>query len=605
MSELKLVDRKDVEEKYTWDISLIYKSNEEFRSTLESQKQKVKQFKEVYENSAFDLDVMDKAINEFEFIIEESNKLGHYASLPMTVDRFNKVAIENESLYNTYKTMEASNLSFFMSKLYSLNDNILDEFVEIKRPDLKYYFEKIKNNKKHTLSKEAESVLATLDSLPDFYNLYEITKFEDMNFDSFEVDGKLRENSYVLYENLYEMDRNKEVRRKAAESFYKTLNNYKNTTANEYISHVKKEKAIATMRGFDSVIDYLLAEQDGNRELYDRQIKVLMSDLAPHIRRYIKLLSKEHNISDISFADCKIDLDPDYEVDMSIEESRDYLKKALAVLGDDYLSLIDESYDKRWTDFPQNKGKSTGGFCSTVPNIAGYILLSWTGKMNEVFVLAHELGHAYHFMSTGKHQSMLNFDCPLYFVEAPSTCNEVIVSNYLLKTSEDARFKRWVISNMISKTYFHNMVTHYLEAVYQDRVYKKVDNDEFLNADVLSQIKKDVLTEFFGDSLVVNDGAELTWMRQPHYYMGLYPYTYSAGLTIGTSVANKIEKDQSVVEKWLTTLSKGSSMSALELAKLGGCDVSTNVPLNDAISYVGYLVDELYKLTDEIKKTTK
>ncbi|MBF0713656.1 oligoendopeptidase F [Gemella sp. GH3] len=605
MSELKLVDRKDVEEKYTWDISLIYKDSEEFRNVLEQQKLKLKKFKESYENISFDLDTFDIAIREFEEIIEESNKLSHYAFLPMTVDRFNTVSIENESFYNTYRTLEAANLSFFTSKLYTLSDNFLDDFVANKRSDLKYYFEKVKNNKKHILSKEAESVLATLGSLPDFYNLYEITKFEDMNFDSFEVDGKTRENSYVLYENLYEMDRNKDVRRKAAESFYKTLNNYKNTTANEYISHIKKEKAIATMRGFDSVIDYLLNQQDGNRELYDRQIKTLMSDLAPHIRKYIKLLSREHNISDMTFADCKIDLDPDYEVDMSIDESREYLKKSLAVLGEDYLKLIDESYDKRWTDFPQNKGKSTGGFCATVPNIASYILLSWTGKMNEVFVLAHEIGHAYHFMSTGKHQTMLNFDCPLYFVEAPSTCNEVIVSNYLLSSSQDARFKRWVISNMISRTYFHNMVTHYLEAVYQDRVYKKVDNDEFLNADVLSQIKKDVLTEFFGDSLEINDGAGLTWMRQPHYYMGLYPYTYSAGLTIGTAVANKIDKDNSLASKWLYTLSKGSSMSALELAKLGGCDVSTEEPLKEAISYVGYLVDELYRLTDEIKEGTK
>ena len=302
----------------------------------------------------------------------------------------------------------------------------------------------------------------------------------------------------------------------------------------------------------------------------------------------------------MKFADCKINLDPDYEVDMTIEESRDYLKKALGILGEDYKKLIDESYDKRWTDFPQNIGKSTGGFCATVPGIAGFILLSWTGKMNEVFVLAHEIGHAYHFMNMSKHQTMLNNDCPLYFVEAPSTCNEVIVSNYLLKNSTDARFKRWVISNMISRTYFHNMVTHYLEAVFQDRIYKKLDNNEMLTADILSQTKKEVMEQFFGDSLEVNEGAELTWMRQPHYYMGLYPYTYSAGLTIGTAVANKIEEDSSAAEVWLNALSKGSSMSALDLAKLGGCDVSTEEPLKQAINYVGYLVDELYKLTEEL-----
>ena len=146
------------------------------------------------------------------------------------------------------------------------------------------------------------------------------------------------------------------------------------------------------------------------------------------------------------------------------------------------------------------------------------------------------------------------------------------------------------------------MVTHYLEAVYQDRIYKKVDNNEMLTAEVLSTIKREIMEEFFGDSRVINEGAELTWMRQPHYYMGLYPYTYSAGLTIGTAVANKIDKNPSYADTWLNVLSKGSSMSALDLSKLAGCDASTAEPLKAAISYVGYLVDQLYELTDELKK---
>ena len=196
---------------------------------------------------------------------------------------------------------------------------------------------------------------------------------------------------------------------------------------------------------------------------------------------------------------------------------------------------------------------------------------------------------------------MFNNECSLYFVEAPSTCNEVIVSNYLLKNSTDARFKRWVISNMISRTYFHNMVTHYLEAVFQDRIYKMVDNNEMLNADVLSKVKREVMEEFFGDSLVVNEGAELTWMRQPHYYMGLYPYTYSAGLTIGTAIANKIEEDPSQAQVWKDTLALGGSLSAKDLARHAGCDVSTEQPLKEAIAYVGKLVDQLYELTDELK----
>lgn len=596
----QLVPRSEVKKEYTWDMTLLYPNDDAFKQALSQFQQDIRAFKNTFEGTILTVEALDRSVRAYEDLLMAYGRLSHYGMLPVSVDRFNDTVIENATLFEQASTLFATHTSFFDSELKSLDKDILDAFVVEKRPDLTYFIEKIQRAKSHTLSKDVEQMISSYESLPSFYNLYEITKFEDMQFDSFEVDGKTYENSYVLYENLHEMDSRTDVRRKAAESFYKTLNAYKNTTANEYISHIKKEKMLATARGYDSVIDYLLDLQDGDRELYDRQINVLMTDLAPHIRRYITLLAREHRLSDMQFADCKINLDPDYEVDMSIEESRDYLKKALSILGEDVVSLIDESYDKRWTDFPQNIGKSTGGFCATVQGVASFILLSWTGKMNEVFVLAHELGHAYHFMTTGKHQSSLNFDCPNYFVEAPSTCNEVIVSNYLLKTNTDARFKRWVISNMISRTYFHNMVTHYLEAVYQDRIYKKLDRNEVLNADVLSRTKREVLEEFFGDSLTVNEGAELTWMRQPHYYMGLYPYTYSAGLTIGTAIANQLEKDSTAVHAWLETLSKGSSMSARALSQLAGCDVSTQEPLQQAIAHVGFLVDELYRLTDEL-----
>ncbi|MGY3724369.1 oligoendopeptidase F [Granulicatella balaenopterae] len=601
MSDNTLKPRSAVNQEYTWDMSLMYQDDAAFAAALKKMEEAVVAFNQKFAGKVTNVENLEDAITEFEVLYEEFYKLSHYAELPMTVDRFNPTVVENATLFQNTATIWAANMSFFDVALTELSAEVTEEFVATKRPDLAYYFEKINKQKAHMLDPKVEQALASLNNLPNFYQLYEVTKHEDMTFDSFEVDGKTYENSYVLYENLHEMDNNTKVRRGAAESFYKTLNAYKNTTANEYISTIKREKLLATMRGYDSVIDYLLDQQDGDRELYDRQIKTLMTDLAPHIRRYIKLLGKVHNIPDMQFADCKINLDPDFEVDMTIDESRDYLKKAFAGLGQDYLDLVDESYDKRWTDFPQNIGKSTGGFCATVKDVAAYILLSWTGKMNEVFVLAHELGHAYHFMNAGRHQSILNFDCALYFVESPSTCNEVIVSNYLLKTNTDPRFKRWVISNMISRTYFHNMVTHYLEAVYQDRIYKMVDNNEMLNADVLSKVKREVMEEFFGDSLTINEGAELTWMRQPHYYMGLYSYTYSAGLTIGTAIANKIEKDPEHAQRWLDTLAKGGSMSAKDLCKFAGCDVSTAEPLNEAIAYVGELVDQLYTLTDELE----
>ena len=190
----------------------------------------------------------------------------------------------------------------------------------------------------------------------------------------------------------------------------------------------------------------------------------------------------------------------------------------------------------------------------------------------------------------------------MYFIEAPSTMNEMLMANHLLENSDDPKFKRWVISSIISRTYYHNCVTHLLEAAYHREVYKMVDNDENVSADDLNTLKHRVIAEFWGDDVEITEGAELTWMRQPHYYMGLYPYTYSAGLTIATSVSKRVlSEGQPAVDDWLKVLKAGGTKSPVELAQMAGVDITTDKPLRDTIDYIGELVDELEKLTEEIE----
>ena len=263
--------------------------------------------------------------------------------------------------------------------------------------------------------------------------------------------------------------------------------------------------------------------------------------------------------------------------------------------------MVEDAYNHRWIDFVDNKGKSTGAFCATPYGSHPYVLITWTNLMTEVFVMAHELGHAGHFDLTNKHNNILDTDVSLYFVEAPSTMNEMLMAKSLLKQSDDPRFKRWVIASIISRTYYHNFVTHLLEAAYQREVYRKVESGESVTAEKLNAMKREVLESFFGEDIEIPEHHELTWMRQPHYYMGLYPYTYSAGLTIGTVMANRIEAEgQTAVDDWLQVLKAGDTLTPVELAQKAGIDITTDQPLIETIDYIGSLVDELERLTDEI-----
>jgi len=321
------------------------------------------------------------------------------------------------------------------------------------------------------------------------------------------------------------------------------------------------------------------------------------------MRKYAKLLKKIHKLDEMTFADLKIAVDPEYDPNVTIEESKKYIEDALAILGDDYLEMVKKAYDDRWIDFAQNKGKSTGGFCESPYGSHSFILLSWSEKMAEVFTLAHELGHAGHFKLCNESQNIFDVNVSGYFVEAPSTINELLMANYLLKSNEDKRFRRWVLSSMIGHTYYHNFVTHLLEAAYQREVYRIIDDGGSVQASTLSKIKREVLEKFWGDDVKITDGAELTWMRQPHYYMGLYSYTYSAGLTIATEVSKRIlEEGKPAIDDWRVVLTAGSTKTPVELAKMAGVDITTDKPLLDTIEYIGNIIDEIVKLTEEIEE---
>lgn len=588
--------RQEIDVQLTWDTDLIFPTRQGFQTALADYKARVAQFEADYKGKLVDKATIVTALKDYELLVILDSKLSHYVFLQLEVDKMNT---DLASLANEYELVSATarpQLSFLYTELGLLETSILEELIQ-EQPQWTAFFKDILRQKPYQLHPLQEELLANF--APTFnqpYNNYGVTKFEDMTFDSFEANGQTYANSYVLFENDYEISHDTELRRHSADGFYSTLKKYKNTTAATYLSHIKNEQIEARLRGFDTTIDYLLHRQDVSRDLFDRQIDVIMKELAPHMRRYVKLVAKAHGLEKITHADLKISLPSKFNQRITPEESKQFLIDCLSVLGDDYVKMIEESFDQRWIDFAQNEGKATGGFCATLYDGPSYILLSWTGLMNEVLVLAHELGHAGHFQ-WAKKQSVLSYDPSLYFIEAPSTANEVLTCNTLLKNNPDPAFQAYLISELISRTYFHNMVTHLLEAAFQREVYTRLDNDEYLNGDILCQIKLDVIKEFWGEDFEIGDDAGLIWMRQPHYYIGLYPYTYSAGLTIGTAMAKQLEENpEAVVEKWLETLSLGASLSAQDLAKHAGVDVSTDQPLKETIAYVGSLVDKLENL---------
>jgi len=599
-----LLDRKEVDERLTWDLSGIFKTEEEYEEAVKKAKDLADEIEKEFKGSLNTPERINNCLDRYRKLGEILTLLWHYAFLSVAVDQTNTANLERQSRFRNIAADIESRLSFIESEIIQQEEEVINKAIEGSKENANYLKE-ILRKKKHALHPEVEKALSALSPVLEvFEDIYNMAKLADMDFGTFKVEDKEYPLSFSLFETKWEYEKDTEVRRAAFEAFYKKLKEYQNTVATVYNAQVQKEKIIANLRGFDSVIDSLLFPQKVEREMYERQIDLIMEHLAPHMRKFAKLLQRIHGLEEMTFADLKLEVDPDFEPEVTIEEAKNYIQEGLSVLGEDYREMLRRAFDERWIDFAENKGKATGAFCATPYGIHPYVLINWANKMREVFVLAHELGHAGHFYLAQQHQNIFDTRPSLYFIEAPSTMNELLMANYLMKkNSSDKRMKRWVLSTLVSRTYYHNFVTHLLEAAYQREVYRIIDKGGSVTAPTLNKIKREVLEKFWGDAVKINEGAELTWMRQPHYYMGLYPYTYSAGLTIATQVNKRyLQEGQKALEDWKEVLKAGGTKTPLELAQMAGVDITTEKPLLDTIQYIGDMIDEIIRLTDEIGK---
>lgn len=588
--------RKDVPLEETWDLTLLFRNREEYEEERAKARRKAEEIRAL-KGTINTAEMINKAVDLYQEYYTSLSLVLNYSELASSVDYYDQKAQEDYGWDRMLLSELEGMTSFLKDEISSNSEEVLREAAE-KSESNRTFISDILREKPHRLKEEGEEILSLLSPILETpYETYNMVKLADMTFPSFTVEGKTYPLGYSLFEDDYQYEKDEGIRRTAFKEFSSVIRKYENTTASLYNAQCRKEKILSSLKGFDSVFDYLLFPQKVTREMYDRQIDLIMDKLSPHMRRYARLKKKVLGLKEMTYPDLLVPLDSDYSPSVTWKECEDYALEGLSVLGEDYLATVREAFTNRWFDRARNQGKSTGGFCASPYRKGSFILLSWNGRMSDVFTAVHELGHAGHFKAASENQSILDNEVSSYFVEAPSTINELLLAHSLLKKSDDRRFKGWVLDNIINNTYYHNFVTHLLEAAYQREVYRIIDQGGSVQADTLKSIYKGVLEKFWGDDVVLTEGAELTWMRQPHYYMGLYSYTYSAGLTIATEVVKRIEREgKKAVEDWKSVLASGSTLTPLELAKKAGVDISTSAPLLDTIETIGGYITSLEEI---------
>lgn len=596
---MELKKRSEFPENELWDLTALYKDRQDFLLAIEEALQDIDLFKRNYEDRLTSVDDFTQALIEIEHIYIQMSHIGTYAFMPQTTDFSDESFAQIAQAGDDFMTKASVALSFFDTALANADLDVLDTLE--KNPYFSAAIRMAKIQKEHLLSPDVEKALANLREVINApYDIYTKMRAGDFDMDDFEVDGKTYKNSFVSYENFYQNHENAEIRDKAFRSFSKGLRKHQNTAAAAYLAKVKSEKLLADMKGYTSVFDYLLAEQEVDRSLFDRQIDLIMTEFGPVAQKFLKHVAQVNGLEKMTFADWKLDIDNDLNPEVSIDGAYDLVMKSLAPLGQEYTKEIERYQTERWVDFAANANKDSGGYAADPYKVHPYVLMSWTGRMSDVYTLIHEIGHSGQFIFSDNHQSYFNTHMSTYYVEAPSTFNELMLSDYLEHQFDDPRQKRFALAHRLTDTYFHNFITHLLEAAFQRKVYTLIEEGGTFGADQLNAMMKEVLTDFWGDAVDIDDDAALTWMRQAHYYMGLYSYTYSAGLVMSTAGYLNLKNNPDGAKEWLDFLKSGGSRTPFDTAMLIGADIATENPLRDTIQFLSNTVDQIINYTEEM-----
>lgn len=600
----KRLTRAEVPAELTWRIEDLFATYADWEAALASIDAAVESFGRfkgrLHEGASLFLECME----ESEALERKAYPMMLYAHMLIATDGTDPANQAAAGRAGAVAASAHAGLAFLEPEIVSLPDGTVQRYMaeEPRLEPFRRNLERILADKPHLLSPETEKVLASLGELMRSpYSLYERCKSSDMHFEPV-VDSAGREHavSFATYEVALEKTSDTVLRRNAFRSFSKGLASYREVLGGTFGAEVRKNVVLARARGFESATHMFLHEQESSMKAYLVLLDGVQRGLAPHMRRYVGLRRRVLGLDEVLYCDIEAPLDPEYDPDVSYEEAGRQILASVQVMGKEFSDIVATALTDRWIDRADNIGKSTGAFCADAYDAHPYILTTWSDKARSMFTLAHELGHAVADVLTARTQRYANKEMSRFIVEGPSTFMEALLARHLLsQPAVDPRTRRWVAMQVLG-TYYHNYVRHMLEAELLRRIYGMAEAGAPITATVLSKTKGDILSEFWGDTVVIDDGARLTWMRQPHYYMGLYPYTYSAGLTFSTLMAQALAEQGNAAgagggarDRWLQVLRSGGSAKPLDVMRRAGVDLEDPASVARAIDYVGTLVDEV------------
>ena len=587
--------REEIDSKYKWDLSSMFPSDEAFEAGLEELKAycpKLLAFKGRISNSA-------QALLEFLQLEDQMTlllyKIINYAERKSDEDtRVAKYQAYVANATSAY-TQVSEATSWFAAELLAIPAESVEKFyAEV--PALEFYrrkLNKILNQREHTLSAEEEALLARAEELAvQPTNIFSMFDDADLTFDdAVDSEGKTHKLTSGSFVPLL-MDADRVLRESAFKQLYSRFGEFRNTSAAILTSQVKNLQFFSSSRKYASSLEAALAENEIPVEVYNNLIDAVHQNF-PAFYKYVDLRKRVMGLDELHFWDVYTPLIDDVDMKFTYEEACDLIVKALAPMGEEYVSLVKKGLESRWVDVYETPGKRSGAYSAGGKGMNPVMLLNFQGGLDDVYTLIHEMGHSLHTYFSSHNQEITYSDYSIFVAEVASTCNEALLSHYLLEHETDPARHAYILN-------------HFLEG-FRGTIYRQCMFAEFerdisqmnaegvaLNAEVLSERYGKLCAEYFGPGIELDEEIKLEWSRIPHFYYNFYVYQYCIGFSAAIALSQRIlSEGEPAVKDYIGYLSGGCSKTPIELLRGAGVDMATPDPVNAALKYFGQLVDQL------------
>ncbi|UTR11115.1 oligoendopeptidase F [Evansella sp. LMS18] len=596
-----LPKRNELPKELTWDLEDIYKTDADWEKEFSEVKEMLSGITDFKGRLGESGKVLYEALQYQNEVSKKLGKVYTYAHMRYdqdTTDSFYQGLNDRASQLASQVSQAAS---FITPEILAVEQEKIEGFLK-EYPDLELYrhlLELLNKQRPHVLSEKEESLLAQVSEVTASpSNTFGMLNNADMKFpevkDENGDDVEITHGRYIRF--LESSDR--DVRKNAFKAVYDTYGKYKNTFSSTLSGNVKKNIFNARIRNYESSRQAALSKNHIPEVVYDQLVSTVNDNL--HLlHKYVNIRKRALGLDELHMYDLYTPLVKEVKMEIPYEEAKEHVKKGVAPLGEEYVSIVEEGFNNRWVDVEENAGKRSGAYSSGTYGTMPYILMNWQDNVNNLFTLAHEFGHSVHSYYTRKHQPYPYANYSIFVAEVASTCNEALLNDHLLKVTEDKQEKLYLLNHFL-EGFRGTVFRQTMFAEFEHTIHQRAENGEPLTRDLLSEIYYDLNKKYFGDDLVIDEEIALEWARIPHFYFNFYVYQYATGYSAATALAKQIQEEgEPAVERYLEFLKAGSSDYPIEVLKKAGVDMTSPEPIKQAFAVFEETLNELETLLFE------